>query len=76
MDSKSLGAYKRAKPFRPFVIHTSLGEAYTVAHPENFAFSPDTPVAVLFGGPEGVTMIDLASVTEVTYPVKRTRKEK
>ena len=30
----------RKKPFKPFVIHTSSGEMYTVAHPEVVWQSP------------------------------------
>ena len=67
MDIDNLRAAFRAQPFRPFVIRTGSGEAYTLRHPEMIAFSPDVSVLLLIPGPKQVAMIDVASVTEITY---------
>ncbi len=67
MDAKSIGAWRRARPFRPFVLHLDSGETFEVAHPENLGFSPDTPVLIIWGGPEGVTMIDVDAISAITH---------
>lgn len=76
MDAKSIGAWKRNQPFRPFVLHLENGDTFEVAHPENMAFSPDTPVLIVFGGEHGVTMIDHDAISSITYRDKLTRKKK
>jgi hypothetical protein len=67
MDAKSIGSWQRARPFRAFTLHLTSGETIDVAHAENLAFSPDTPVLLVFGGKEGITMIDHAAVAQITH---------
>lgn len=74
MDVKSIGAFHRARPFRPFAIRTASGESFLVEHPELFAFSPNTPVALLITGSGDVAMIDLAGITEITYDFSTSAK--
>ncbi len=65
MDAKSIGAWQRAHPFRPFVLHLDSGVTFEVAHPENLGFSPDTPAPILWA--EGMTMIDVFAVSAITH---------
>jgi hypothetical protein len=75
MDAKWIGSYQRARPFRPFILHLNSGEKVEVAHKENLGFSPDTPVLLVFGGEEGITMIDHAAVSSITHRDKITKKK-
>ncbi len=76
MDAKCIGAWQRARPFRPFELHLDSGETFEVSHPENLGFSPDTPVLIVWGGPEGVTMIDVAVISAITHRKSPSRKGK
>ena len=67
MDISNLRAAYRAQPFRPFVIHAGSVESYPVRHPETIAYAPDVSVPVMLPGPGKVAMIDLDSITEITY---------
>ncbi len=67
MTIDNLRAAHRAQPFRPFMIRAGSGESYPVRHPETMAFSPDVSVLVVMPGPGLVAMIDVATVTEITY---------
>ena len=71
MNIELIRAPHRAVPFRPFVIHTSSGGAFSVRHPENLSITIDeTGVVVMPAGGE-VALIDADSVTEVTYDFNR-----
>jgi hypothetical protein len=75
MDAKSIGSWQRARPFRPFILHLTSGETIEVAHKENLGFAPDTPVLLVYGGEEGITMIDHDAVASITHRDKLTRKK-
>ena len=75
MDAKSIGAFQRARPFRPFTLHLNSGEQVEVAHKENLAFAPHTPVLLVFGGEEGITMIDHAAVSSITHKNRRSHRK-
>jgi hypothetical protein len=45
----------------------AAGEAVPVAYARDLAFTPDTPVLVVFGGAEGIIiMVDHAAVASIT----------
>ena len=69
MKIENLRSAYRAKPFRPFSIHTGSGQSYLITHPETIAFSSDGNVVVFFPTPSEVGMVDVAGITEIiTHP--------
>lgn len=73
MTLEGVRAAHRARPFRPFRIHTSSGESYPVRHPETLAMSPDVNVLVVMPGAGEVAMIDLDDVSELTFDLAAAR---
>ena len=67
MDLNRLRVPFRARPFRPFEIVTSSGRSYRVPGPETMAIDPEESVILIMPGGGEVAMIDVASVTEITY---------
>lgn len=57
----------RKRPFKPYAIHTSSGEVYQVTHPEVMAQSPSGNTVMVLFDRDSVAMIDVSSVTEVTF---------
>ncbi len=51
--------FLRATPFVPFQIHTSAGEAFGVAHPENCAIVGHTVVVLLPVGENAIMLSPL-----------------
>jgi hypothetical protein len=74
MDIEILRAPYRARPFRPFQIHTASGGVFAVKSPENIAFTVDGRGLVVSPAGGEVALIDVSSVTEVTYDFKKPRK--
>jgi len=67
VEVENLRAMRRAKPFRPFTIHATSGESYLVAHPELIIFVPDESVAIIASAPSNVSLVDVASISDVSY---------
>lgn len=57
----------RKRPFKPFVIHTSSGEMYTVAHPEVVWQSPAGGTVIVSIRGEEVAMIDTELISEIVF---------
>ncbi len=74
MTAENIRAFKRPRPFRRFLIHTSSGESYTVRHPELLAFTFDRKGVLLAAGPGKVALIDLDNVSELTYDLNGRRE--
>jgi len=67
VEIENLRAIRRAKPFRPFTIHATSGESYLVDHPELIIFVPDESVAIIASAPSNVSLVDVASISDVSY---------
>ena len=67
MDLNRIRVPFRARPFRPFEIVTASGRACRVLGPETMAIDPEESVILIMPGGGEVAMIDVASVTEITY---------
>ena len=62
------------KQFHPFFIRTGSGGSYRVASPEMFWISHDDKILIVYQPDEGVTMIDVAEVTECHREIKPRKK--
>ena len=74
MDLNRIRIPFRARPFRPFEIVTASGRSYRVPGPETMAIDPEESVILVMPSGGEVAIIDIASVTEITYdfnPVSR-----
>jgi hypothetical protein len=65
MTIEKLKALHRARPFRPFVIHTADGASFRVDHPEFLAQSPTGRTVTLELGDGSSQHIDLLLVTRL-----------
>ena len=66
MNVERIRSFYNQRPVHPFVIHTALGESYTVSHPELMAINEaDGEVFLVWRG-GGMAAIDIASITEIT----------
>ncbi len=66
MSIDRVRSFYNRQPVRPFTIHTTSGESYTVRHPETMAIAEADGVIFLLPGPGKMAMIDIASITEIT----------
>lgn len=66
MTAENVRAFKRARPFRRFLIHTSSGDSFLVRHPELLAFTFDRKGVMLAAGRSKVALIDLDNVSALT----------
>ena len=71
MQIDQIRAPHRAKPFRAFEIHTASGGVYKVGHPENLSITVNGLGLVVMPAGGEVALIDVESVTEVTYDFNR-----
>ncbi len=62
------------RPFKPFVVHTASGVAYPVGHPEVVARTTAGGILMIGTGGDSVAMVDVESVTEITYGTKPSPK--
>ena len=71
MQIDQIRAPHRARPFRVFEIHTFSGGVHAVGHPENLSITVDGRGLVVMPAGGQVAMIDVESVTEITYDFNR-----
>lgn len=69
MNAEAIQAMLRTKPFVPFVVHLSDGEAHEVRHPEN-AMILKTNLLIGFPEKDTFALCALSHVTEV-QPLQR-----
>jgi hypothetical protein len=66
MNIERIRSFYYQRPVRPFTIHTSSGENYTVKHPEAMAIDEEDEIIILLPERGRLAMIDMASITEIT----------
>lgn len=67
MTVEQLENVHKAKPFRPFQLHTADGQNVTVAHPENLWRTQGGRTVFVNTHGENVEIIDLLLVTKITF---------
>jgi hypothetical protein len=68
----------RRRPFRPFVVHTTSGQAYAIPHPEQAMLSDSGMTLAVFQG-EATAIIDVEEISECvassSRPIPQTAEE-
>ncbi len=67
MQPDPIRAAHKLRPFQPFTIVTASAESYHVSHPELMGQSPRGNTVIVMPEGDEVVMIDVASITEITY---------
>lgn len=57
----------RARPFRPFTIHTADGRSFPVLHPEFLARSPSGRTIAVEWGDDHMAILDLLLVSSIEF---------
>ena len=65
MTTLQLDTAHKAKPFRPFNIHTGDGRVFHVAHPEFLARAPSGRTVVVYQSDDSFSILDLLLMTEL-----------
>ena len=63
MSFDQLRTYVKAKPFRPFTIHTADGRALRVPHVEFVSQSPSGRTVIVYGEGDLHTVVDTLMIT-------------
>jgi hypothetical protein len=63
MTTDSLAKFHRARPFQPFSIRMSDGQALLVEQPEFLAYSPNSRIATVFFEDGSFELVDLLHIT-------------
>lgn len=75
MTLDELRAWRDAKPFVPFVIRMTTGEAFTVSSPEHIAIPPVRGDAVFVSDDQGGPVrLGVSSIADVRRKPQRGRK--
>ena len=75
MEADQFRSALKVKPFRPFVVHTTSGEKYTVAHPEAVWISPSGKTVLVHIKGEEVALMDSALILEIVLTTSRTGRK-
>ncbi len=65
MTVDRLREFRKATPYRPFVLHLADGRSLRVDHPELIAMSPNGRTAAVFGPKDSLEVVDLLLVTSI-----------
>jgi hypothetical protein len=75
MQPDPIRSAHKLRPFKPFTIVTASGEGYHVPHPEMMGQSPTGNTVIVMPKGDEVVMIDVASITEISYAFGRKGKK-
>ncbi len=67
MQPDPIRSAHKLRPFKPFTIITASGESYHVPHPEIMGQSGTGNTVIVMPKGDEVVMIDVASITEISY---------
>jgi hypothetical protein len=81
MTSKQLHGFKKKVPFKPFAIHMTDGQTFSIDDPEDLFIHPDWTVDAIVLHPRGrFSFLDLKNVASVSsegrWPKIRGRRGK
>jgi hypothetical protein len=75
MQPDPIRSAHKLRPFKPFTIITASGKSYPIPQPEVMCQSPKGKSVVVMPKGNEVVMIDVASITEISYAFGRKTKK-